>query len=41
MHQPPTKLFENGKVLDLVIAGEPVQVAPNRIHPTASAGRHH
>ena len=29
-YQPPTKLFENGKILDLVIAGEPVQVAPSR-----------
>jgi alkyl sulfatase BDS1-like metallo-beta-lactamase superfamily hydrolase len=29
-YQPPTRLFENGKILDLVIAGEPVQVAPNR-----------
>jgi alkyl sulfatase BDS1-like metallo-beta-lactamase superfamily hydrolase len=29
-YQPPTKLFADGKVLDLVIAGEPVQVAPGR-----------
>ena len=29
-YQPPTKLFENGKILDLVIAGERVQVAPSR-----------
>ena len=29
-YQPPRRLFENGKVMDLVIAGEPVQVAPNR-----------
>lgn len=29
-YQPPTRLFQNGKVLDLVIGGEPVQVAPNR-----------
>ena len=29
-YQPPTRLFQNGKVLDVVVAGEPVQVAPNR-----------
>ncbi len=29
-YQPPTRLFENGKVLDVVVAGETVQVAPNR-----------
>jgi alkyl sulfatase BDS1-like metallo-beta-lactamase superfamily hydrolase len=29
-YQPPTRLFENGRVLDVVVAGEPVQVAPNR-----------
>jgi alkyl sulfatase BDS1-like metallo-beta-lactamase superfamily hydrolase len=29
-YQPPTRLFENGKILDVVVAGEPVQVAPNR-----------
>jgi len=29
-YQPPTQLFQNGKVLDVVVAGEPVQVAPNR-----------
>jgi len=29
-YQPPTKLFQDGKVLDVVVAGEPVQVAPNR-----------
>jgi alkyl sulfatase BDS1-like metallo-beta-lactamase superfamily hydrolase len=29
-YQPPTKLFQDGKILDLVIAGERVQVAPNR-----------
>ena len=28
-YQPPTKLFPDGKVVDLVIAGEPIQVAPN------------
>lgn len=29
-YQPPTRLFENGKILDVVVAGERVQVAPNR-----------
>ena len=37
-YHPPTKLFENGKVLDLVIAGEAVQVAPNRSDTTDSVG---
>jgi len=37
-YQPPTKLFENGKVIDLVIAGEPVQVAPNRSDTSDSVG---
>lgn len=29
-YQPPTKLIQDGKILDVVVAGEPVQVAPNR-----------
>ncbi|MBM5571972.1 MULTISPECIES: alkyl sulfatase dimerization domain-containing protein [Deefgea] len=29
-YQPPNRLFEDGKVLDIMVAGEPVQVAPNR-----------
>jgi len=29
-YKPPTKLFADGKVVDVVIAGEPVQVAPVR-----------
>jgi alkyl sulfatase BDS1-like metallo-beta-lactamase superfamily hydrolase len=29
-YQPPTRLFENGRVIDVVVAGEPIQVAPNR-----------
>lgn len=29
-YQPPSKLFEAGQLLDVVVAGEPVQVAPNR-----------
>jgi alkyl sulfatase BDS1-like metallo-beta-lactamase superfamily hydrolase len=29
-YQPPTKWFPDGKVIDLVIAGEPIQVAPSR-----------
>ena len=37
-YQPPAKLFEDGKVVDLVIAGEPVQVAPNRWDASDSVG---
>ncbi len=37
-YQPPTHLFENGRILDLVIAGEPVQVAPNRSDASDSVG---
>jgi alkyl sulfatase BDS1-like metallo-beta-lactamase superfamily hydrolase len=37
-YRPPSRLFENGKVLDLVIAGEPVQVAPNRSDASDSVG---
>ncbi len=29
-YKPPTKLFPDGKVVDVVIAGEPIQVAPMR-----------
>lgn len=29
-YQPPSRLFEEGKIFDVVVAGEPVQVAPNR-----------
>ena len=29
-YQPPKKLFEDGKIIDLVIAGESLQVAPSR-----------
>jgi alkyl sulfatase BDS1-like metallo-beta-lactamase superfamily hydrolase len=29
-YQPPSRVFEDGKILDVVVAGEPVQVAPNR-----------
>jgi alkyl sulfatase BDS1-like metallo-beta-lactamase superfamily hydrolase len=29
-YKPPTKLFPDGKVVDMVIAGEPIQVAPMR-----------
>ena len=35
-YQPPTRLFPDGKVVDLVIAGEPVQVAPARTDTTDS-----
>ncbi|MCA3635774.1 MAG: MBL fold metallo-hydrolase [Methylobacterium sp.] len=29
-YKPPTKLFPDGKVIDVVIAGEPIEVAPCR-----------
>jgi alkyl sulfatase BDS1-like metallo-beta-lactamase superfamily hydrolase len=29
-YQPPTRFFEDGRILDVMVAGEPVQVAPNR-----------
>jgi alkyl sulfatase BDS1-like metallo-beta-lactamase superfamily hydrolase len=35
-YQPPTKLFADGKIIDLVIAGEPIQVAPSRTDVTDS-----
>jgi alkyl sulfatase BDS1-like metallo-beta-lactamase superfamily hydrolase len=35
-YQPPTKLFPDGQVIDLVIAGEPIQVAPSRTDTTDS-----
>jgi alkyl sulfatase BDS1-like metallo-beta-lactamase superfamily hydrolase len=37
-YQPPTRLFENGRVIDVVVAGEPVQVAPNRSDVSDSVG---
>ena len=37
-YQPPTKLFPNGKVVDLVIAGETIQVAPLRTDVMDSVG---
>ena len=37
-YQPPTRLFEHGRVIDVVVAGEPVQVAPNRSDTTDSIG---
>jgi len=37
-YQPPTRLFESGRVVDVVVAGEPVQVAPNRSDATDSVG---
>jgi alkyl sulfatase BDS1-like metallo-beta-lactamase superfamily hydrolase len=37
-YQPPMRLFENGRVVDVVVAGEPVQVAPNRSDATDSVG---
>ncbi len=35
-YQPPTKLFLDGKIAELVIGGEPVQVAPCRTDVTDS-----
>jgi alkyl sulfatase BDS1-like metallo-beta-lactamase superfamily hydrolase len=29
-YRPPSRLFQDGRALDVVVAGEPVQVAPNR-----------
>ena len=37
-YQPPTRLFPDGKVVDLVIAGEPIQVAPLRTDVMDSVG---
>lgn len=37
-YQAPTRLFENGRVLDIVVAREPVQVAPNRSDTPDSVG---
>jgi alkyl sulfatase BDS1-like metallo-beta-lactamase superfamily hydrolase len=37
-YQPPKKFFENGRILNLTIAGEPVEVAPNRSDTTDSVG---
>jgi alkyl sulfatase BDS1-like metallo-beta-lactamase superfamily hydrolase len=37
-YQPPTRLFENGRVIDVVVAGEPVQAGPNRSDTTDSVG---
>ena len=35
---PPTKTFQDGRVLELTIAGEPVEVAPNRTDVQDSVG---
>ncbi len=37
-YHSPTKTFEDGEILDLTIAGEPVQVAPNRTDVQDSVG---
>ncbi len=37
-YKAPTKLFENGQIIDAVVAGEPVQVAPNRSDTSDSVG---
>ena len=37
-YQPPTRLFEHGRFVDVVVAGEPVQVAPNRSDTSDSVG---
>jgi alkyl sulfatase BDS1-like metallo-beta-lactamase superfamily hydrolase len=37
-YQAPTKLFPHGRVVDVVVAGEPVQVAPARSDTSDSVG---
>ena len=37
-YRPPTKTFEDGKILQLTIAGEPVEVAPSRTDVQDSVG---
>jgi alkyl sulfatase BDS1-like metallo-beta-lactamase superfamily hydrolase len=37
-YQPPTRLFPDGRVVDIVVAGEPVQVAPARSDTSDSVG---
>jgi len=37
-YRPPTKLFENGKIITLTVAGEEVEVAPNRSDTSDSVG---
>jgi alkyl sulfatase BDS1-like metallo-beta-lactamase superfamily hydrolase len=37
-YQPPTQLFPHGRIVDLVVAGEPVQVAPARSDTSDSVG---
>ena len=37
-YKTPTKLFENGQIIDAMVAGEPVQVAPNRSDTSDSVG---
>jgi alkyl sulfatase BDS1-like metallo-beta-lactamase superfamily hydrolase len=37
-YQPPTQLFPDGRVVDLVVAGMPVQVAPLRTDTSDSVG---
>ncbi len=39
-YKPPTRLFADGKVVDVVIAGEPVQVAPARTDTMDSVAFH-
>jgi len=37
-YKAPSRLFEHGRVIDVVVAGEPVQVAPNRSDTSDSVG---
>jgi alkyl sulfatase BDS1-like metallo-beta-lactamase superfamily hydrolase len=37
-YKAPTELFGNGQIIDAVVAGEPVQVAPNRSDTADSVG---
>ena len=37
-YQPPTRLFPHGRIIDITVAGEPVQVAPARSDTSDSVG---
>ncbi len=37
-YRPPTKTFEDGKIVQVTIAGEPIEVAPNRTDTRDSVG---
>ena len=37
-YRPPTKTFEDGKIVNISIAGEPIEIAPNRTDVQDSVG---